>query len=156
MDIVIKKVPSPVSLVKFTGANQAPDGTLLSVASLIARVEMRFAECIRVPVLTSTGFLSELNLELSPKNLDNFETLDPIEYQLEETLQPAQEGIGEKPWSFLFQPGRHRRPFFPHPGVFEVHFRLIPIDENTDIIEFPFKCLVATDKPRTLEVNEVA
>ena len=133
IEIPFEKVESPASVLKLSGAAIDADGAQLAVPSRTAHVEMRVAEWVMPP----SG-----NTEMEPKDGGTFQKLDPAEYYLYETLQPAKNGIATKPYTFLFQPDRNRRPFFPHPGIFEVQFRFLPIDDAEDIVELLFTCYV--------------
>jgi len=82
------------------------------------------------------------NTVMEPEGGGNFQILSTDEYWCYDTIQPAKSGVATKPYTFLFQPDRNRRPFFPHPGIFEVHFRFMPIDDANDIVELLFICFV--------------
>lgn len=133
IEIPMEKIASPSSVLKLSGAVTDAEGNQLAVPAGIDHVEIRKAE----RVLKSSG-----NTATLPEDTSHFQVLSPAEYYLYAALQPAATGIASKPYTFLFQPDKNRRPFFPHPGVFEVHFRFIPKDDEADVVELLFICFV--------------
>lgn len=133
IEIPFEKIESPSSVLKFSGAVTDADGNLLATPSRTEHVEWRMAE----RVMAASG-----NTITIPEDTTHFQVLDPAEYYLYDELQPAKTRIASKPYTFLFQPDKNRRPFFPHPGIFEVHFRFLPLDDEEDIVELLFVCWV--------------
>ncbi len=133
IEIPLEKIESPGSVVKFSGTVVDAEGHQLAVPATIEHVEMRFAERVTRP----SG-----NIVTIPEDSTHFLTLDPDEYLFFDGLQPARPGIAAKPYTFLFQPDKNRRPFFPHPGIFEVHFRFVPKNDEGDFVELLFVCFV--------------
>jgi len=133
IEIPLEKVSSPAAVLKLSGAVVDADGNQLAVPDSTERVEMRVAERV---------MLSNGNIAMIPDGGGHFQVLHINEYWIYDTLQPASPGVAVKPYTFLFQPDRNRRPFFPHPGIFEVHFRFMPIDDANDIVELLFICFV--------------
>lgn len=133
IDIPMEKIASPSSVLKLSGAVVDANGNQLAVPATIGHVEMRFAERVMRPSGDTTTI---------PEDTTHFQVLDPEEYYFYDEIQPARTGIATKPYTFLFQPDKNRRPFFPHPGVFEVHFRFIPKDDEEDTVELLFVCWV--------------
>ncbi len=129
IEIPMEKVISPSSVLKLSGAVVDENDDLLVVPARTDHVEMRFAE----RVMNLSG-----NMLTIPEDTTRFQVLDPAEYYFYDTLQPARTGVAGKPYTFLFQPDRNRRPFFPHPGIFEVHFRFMPKNDKEDIVELLF------------------
>ncbi|MDR0703951.1 MAG: hypothetical protein LBF88_03095 [Planctomycetaceae bacterium] len=139
IEIPQEKIDSPSSVIKLSGAVVDADGVQLATPELIEHVEMRFAE----RVLQQNG-----NTVTIPEDTTQFHTLSPEEYYFYNDIQPAKAGIAGKPYTFLFQPDKSRRPFFPNPGIFEVHFRFIPRADD-DIVELLFSCFVGgVNSPR--------
>lgn len=133
IEIPLEKIESPSSVLKFSGAVVDADGNQLATPSTIEHVEMRMAERVMKPSGNSVTL---------PEDTSHFQVLDPAEYYFYDTIQPARSGIASKPYTFLFQPDKNRRPFFPHPGIYEVHFRFIPKIDDEDIVELLFVCYV--------------
>jgi hypothetical protein len=133
IEIPQEKIDSPSSVLKLSGAVVDADGNQLAVPAKIDRVEMRFAE----RVLQKNG-----NIATIPEDTSHFHILSTDEYYFYNDIQPARSGVAAKPYTFLFQPDKNRRPFFPNPGIFEVHFRFMPRDEEEDIVELLFICFV--------------
>ncbi|MDR3233029.1 MAG: hypothetical protein LBT46_05105 [Planctomycetaceae bacterium] len=133
IEIPQEKIDSPSSVLKLSGMVVDADGNHLAVPSTTDHVEWRFAE----RVMQSNG-----NTVTIPEDTTHFHVLDPAEYYFYDNLQPAVTGIATKPYTFLFQPDKNRRPFFPQPGIFEVHFRFIPKNDENDVVELLFICFV--------------
>ncbi len=133
IEIPLEKIESPSSVIKFSGSITDADGNQLIVPTALEHVEMRFAE----RVLRASG-----NIVTIPEDATHFLILDPDEYYLYDKEQPAKTGVASRPYTFLFQPDKNRRPFFPHPGIFEVHFRFIPKNDEADFVELLFVCFV--------------
>ena len=145
IEIPMEKIASPSSVLKLSGAVVDADGRQLAVPATVDHVEMRVAERVMQP----SG-----NTVTLPEDASHFQVLAPEEYELYDEAQPAQAGIAKKPYTFLFQPDKNRRPFFPHPGIFEVHFRFIPKNDEEDFVELLFICFVGgVVYPRKIEVS---
>jgi hypothetical protein len=146
--MIIVKLPteyidSPNGVIKFAGHTTDKDGNELATLSRTEKVEFRLIE--RVMQIRSG------NTTTIPENIDtsDFATLPQDEYFLYDNLQAAQTGVSRVPYTFLFQPDSTRRPFFPHAGIFEVHFRFQQLDDDYDIIELLFVCYVGgVENPR--------
>jgi hypothetical protein len=129
-------VNSPNAVIKFAGHTTDIDGNELVTLSRTERVEYRKIERV---FQTLTGNITTLPPQV---DLSDFEVLPSNEYFLYDALQAAHEGVSKVPYTFLFQPDSTRRPFFPHVGIFEVHFRFIQIEEEYDTVELLFECYV--------------
>lgn len=134
-----EKIASPASVLKLYGYVTDAEGNQLATPSNIEHVEMRFAERVMNP----SG-----NTAMIPEDGGHFQVLDAGEYWFYDELQPAKTGVASRPYTFLFQPDKNRRPFFPHPGIFEVHFRFIPKNDEEDLVELLFVCYVSVVYPR--------
>jgi hypothetical protein len=137
IEIPQEKIDSPSSVLKLSGLVTDSEGNQLAIPSLTDHVEMRFAE----RVLLQNG-----NIATIPEDTSHFHVLPVGEYYFYNEVQPARSGIASKPYTFLFQPDKNRRPFFPNAGIFEVHFRFIPANEENDIVELLFICFVGGAK----------
>ncbi|HBT78351.1 MAG TPA: hypothetical protein DEB39_15825 [Planctomycetaceae bacterium] len=133
IEVPFEKIDSPAAVFKLSGTTVDAAGNQLATPSNIEHVEMRFAE----RVMPASG-----NIVMLPEDGGHFQVLDPGEYWFYDEVQPARSGIASKPYTFLFQPDKNRRPFFPHPGIFEVHFRFLPKNDEEDTVELLFVCFV--------------